>query len=60
MARSQAVTLTGIQHQVIKPLRPSIVPSVEPKGVVYTKRWVVDLLLDLAGYTSDRPTWSRP
>lgn len=24
----------------------------EPKGVVYTKRWVVDLLLDLAGYTS--------
>jgi hypothetical protein len=24
----------------------------ESKGVVYTKRWVVDLLLDLAGYTS--------
>lgn len=22
----------------------------EPKGVVYTKRWVVDLILDLAGY----------
>jgi hypothetical protein len=25
----------------------------EPKGVVYTKRWVVELLLDLAGYTAD-------
>jgi hypothetical protein len=27
-------------------------PALEPKGVVYTKRWVVELLLDLAGYTS--------
>jgi hypothetical protein len=26
----------------------------EPKGVVYTKRWVVELLLDLAGYTAGR------
>jgi hypothetical protein len=25
----------------------------EPKGVVYTKRWVVELLLDLAGYRSE-------
>jgi len=25
----------------------------EPKGAVYTKRWVVELLLDLAGYRSD-------
>lgn len=25
----------------------------ESKGVVYTKRWVVDLILDLAGYTVD-------
>lgn len=25
----------------------------EPKGVVYTKRWVVDLILDLAGYRSE-------
>src|SRR6478609_6883381 len=23
-------------------------------GVVFTRRWVVDLVLDLAGYTSDR------
>jgi hypothetical protein len=27
-------------------------PPLEPKGVVYTKRWVVELLLDLAGYAS--------
>jgi hypothetical protein len=27
---------------------------VEPKGVVYTKPWVVELLLDLAGYASGR------
>ena len=30
---------------------PVISPS-EPKGVVYTKEWVVNLLLDLAGYVS--------
>jgi adenine-specific DNA-methyltransferase len=23
-------------------------------GEVFTKRWIVDLILDLAGYTSDR------
>ena len=28
--------------------------AAEPKGVVYTKRWVVELLLDLAGYTSSQ------
>ena len=28
-------------------------PPIETKGVVYTKRWVVDLLLDLAGYRSE-------
>jgi hypothetical protein len=27
-------------------------PAAEPKGVVYTKSWVVDLLLDLAGYNA--------
>jgi len=26
--------------------------SIDPLGVVYTKRWVVELMLDLAGYTS--------
>jgi len=29
-------------------------PAPEKHGVVYTKRWVVDLILDLAGYTPDR------
>ncbi len=27
----------------------------EKSGVVYTKSWVVDLLLDLVGYTTDKP-----
>lgn len=29
-------------------------PTSEPKGVVYTKAWVVELILDLAGYRPDR------
>ena len=39
---------------------PLLVPALEsrsieePKGVVYTKRWVVELLLDLSGYTPER------
>lgn len=40
-------------YQPILPLgflRPAPVPLVEQKGVVYTKPWVVELLLDLAGY----------
>ncbi len=28
-------------------------------GVVYTKRWVVDLILDVAGYVVDRPLFSQ-
>jgi hypothetical protein len=31
----------------------------EPKGVVYTKRWVVDLILDLAGYRASEDLASR-
>lgn len=31
----------------------------EAKGVVYTKRWVVELLLDLAGYTPEANLASR-
>lgn len=44
----------GIQRPLIVPprTRPSL-PQLEAKGVVYTKRWVVDLLLDLAGYRSE-------
>ncbi len=33
------------------PPRVASIGVAEPKGVVYTKRWVVELLLDLAGYT---------
>lgn len=28
-------------------------------GVVYTKEWVVKLVLDISGYTSDLPLWKR-
>ena len=44
----------GMQLPLIAPphlSRP--VSSLETKGVVYTKRWVVELLLDLAGYRSE-------
>jgi len=45
----------GIQLQLIAPFRrPLPVSVVEPKGVVFTKRWVVELLLDLSGYCSDK------
>jgi adenine-specific DNA-methyltransferase len=54
MPPSQAVAINGVQRMLIAPARPTLVPSVEPKGAVYTKRWVVDLLLDLAGYTSEK------
>jgi adenine-specific DNA-methyltransferase len=43
--------LRAIQLQLLAPLcSPVGATPLEPKGVVYTKRWVVDLLLDLAGY----------
>jgi hypothetical protein len=35
------------------------VPATEPKGVVYTKRWVVELLLDLSGYRQDESLVDR-
>jgi adenine-specific DNA-methyltransferase len=31
----------------------TMIPPREKRGVVYTKSWVVELLLDLAGYTPD-------
>ncbi len=41
----------GLQLPLIVPPRvPRLVAPAETKGVVYTKRWVVELLLDLAGY----------
>lgn len=39
----------------IVPARPPQLMGVhEKKGVVYTRAWVVDVILDLAGYTPDR------
>src|SRR5947209_11692205 len=32
---------------------PPVVVPFEPRGVVYTKTWVVELLLDLADYRAD-------
>jgi hypothetical protein len=44
--------LSGLQQSLLRPiLFPQVVP-LEPKGVVYTKRWVVELLLDLSGYVA--------
>ena len=44
----------GMQLPLIAPPRlPRPATPVEAKGVVYTKRWVVELLLDLAGYRSE-------
>jgi adenine-specific DNA-methyltransferase len=47
-------TTRGIQQPLIAPPRPMRpMTSLDAKGVVYTKRWVVDLLLDLAGYRAE-------
>ena len=32
--------------------------GVEQRGAIYTRREVVEFILDLAGYTSDRPLYS--
>lgn len=38
-------------HQAMTAINAAPIPALcEPKGVVYTKEWVVNLLLDLAGY----------
>ncbi len=51
---SPPVATRGIQLPLITPLRPSLpLSAAAPKGVVYTKRWVVELLLDLSGYCSN-------
>jgi hypothetical protein len=46
----------GIQQPLFSFPRPSSgsVVAHEPKGVVYTKRWVVELLLDLAYYRPEK------
>jgi adenine-specific DNA-methyltransferase len=45
-------TTRGIQLPLIPPTRVHPA-SVQAKGVVYTKRWVVELMLDLAGYRAE-------
>ena len=52
VSQSQTVRTTrGIQQPLLFPANaPFPAVPLESKGVVYTKRWVVDLLLDLAGY----------
>ena len=55
MPHSQILRTTrGIQQSLLAP-PPSLQPLApfEAKGVVYTKRWVVELLLDLAGYRAE-------
>jgi adenine-specific DNA-methyltransferase len=49
------ISTQGIQLQLLTPSHclPLIAPA-EHKGVVYTKRWVVELILDLSGYCSDK------
>jgi len=43
----------GAQAMLFAPQYTTLPQASERKGVVYTKPWVVDLLLDLAGYTSN-------
>jgi hypothetical protein len=38
---------------------PGLTAVGEPKGVVYTKRWVVDLILDFAGYRTSEDLAAR-
>jgi adenine-specific DNA-methyltransferase len=52
-AAGQAASVTVIDGL------PRMVPAGEPKGVVYTRRWVVDLILDLAGYRPDQDLAAR-
>ena len=48
-------TTRGIQQTLIAPpCNDTAGWPAETKGVVYTKRWVVDLLLDLVGYRAER------
>ncbi len=52
---SPSAATRGIQLQLLPPLhRPVSDAEVEAKGVVFTKRWVVELLLNLSGYCSDK------
>lgn len=58
MTNSQAtssIPTQGIQLPLIAPaIRQSAPLVAEPKGVVFTKRWVVELILDLSGYCQNK------
>jgi adenine-specific DNA-methyltransferase len=41
----------------IVPVPSSALVPVREAGVVYTKPWIVEVILDLAGYTDDRRLW---
>jgi len=52
---TSTISTQGIQLQLITACQHSpILAPTELKGVVYTKRWVVELLLELSGYSSDK------
>jgi hypothetical protein len=51
-------TTRGIQQSLLPPPSVPAIPR-EARGAVYTKRWVVELLLDLAGYRSDSDLVNR-
>jgi adenine-specific DNA-methyltransferase len=51
--QTAARPMRGIQQTLIPPSWSPVPLPVEAKGVVYTKRWVVELMLDLAGYRSE-------
>jgi adenine-specific DNA-methyltransferase len=43
----------GAAAAAVLPGAPRFLTALEPKGVVYTRPWVADLILDLAGYRPD-------
>ena len=43
-------TLRGFQQSLLLPMEPQGLAPLEPQGAVYTKDWVIALMLDLAGY----------
>jgi adenine-specific DNA-methyltransferase len=55
MAASGTTALSGLQRSLFSRAMPtsSETSTIERSGVVYTKEWVVDLVLDLAGYRAD-------
>lgn len=54
VVNSSIRSMRAVQLPLIAPTFTPPAVVLEPRGVVYTKRWVVELILDLAGYTVDR------